>query len=298
MASGDLITADYMCHYGGELLSGGGVAIGQGTNGVEIVRIDPWSNAPIRSSDINRPLADGQFPGEDYNAGRFIVIDFELWGSTDAELADNWEKVLQFTRRRRDERDLVFRIPGWDDDFYCLARPRARTGLVYDTPTIVGRRATGSVQFYATDPRLYGNTLQLQQGGLAVASGGLTFNATANFVFGSSGSSGILDCTNEGIYPSFANFVITGPVTNPSIENQSLSTIKTLEFIGTVNTGETLEINSQDRTVLLNGTASRYSWLDDPTQWFRLQNGSNDIVFRGTSAGSPTLDVEWRDAWA
>ncbi len=292
MAAGDLLTADYQVEYGP---ASAGV-FGQGHGGTEFVSIDLWQGINIRSSDINRPLDDGEFEGEDYLGGRDIILEFELWANTEAELATRWIEVLRLTRRRRNEQPLVARLPGWPDDLLVYCRPRRRTGLTVTLETALGYKGVGSVEFHATDPRVYGLTLQSKGGGVAVASGGLDFDISGNFVFGDTGLSGVLDCTNEGIFPTLPVFTIVGPITNPSIENQTIG--KLLSFSGSVLDGETLVIDAMARTILLNGTSSRYSWLDDPTEWFTLHVGGNNIVLRGTTSGSPTITVEYRHAYA
>ena len=296
MAVGDALTADYQLEFFGGNDEIETVVIGNGENGVEIVELDLWSGAAMRTSDINRPLDDGQFAGEDFYSGRSINVAFEIWANTEAEIYDRWFEMSRIWRLRRNPKTMAVRLPDWPSDLFVDVRPRRVSGLRVDEAMNVGYVARGVVGFHSVDPRWYSTTLDSTSVGVTTASGGLTFNAAAPLVFGAVGDSGSFDCQNLGNYPTYPTFTITGPITNPSIENQQRS--KTLSFTGSLASGETLVIDTQARTVLLNGTASRYSWLDDPTKWFSLAaNTTSTLRFLGTTAGSPTLQTTWRSAW-
>lgn len=287
MAAGDLITADLQVEYNGVVF---------GDNDKEVVSVDVWQGVQWRTSDIDRPLSDGQFPGEDYFSGRSVILEVELWGDDASALRARWTEMLTASHKQTSELPLIVRQSGWIEDLYILARPRRRSGLVINEEFNVGYKATGAIEFWATDPRVYGITQKNESGGVATASGGMTFNATFNLTFGATGASSTLQPNNQGTFETFPTFTITGPITDPQIEHQGLG--KILSFTGTVPSGSTLVVDTQNRTVLLNGTTSRYNWLDDPTQWFAFAPGVNNIVFRGTTAGSPTIDIDYRNAWA
>jgi phage-related protein len=81
---------------------------------------------------------------------------------------------------------------------------------------------------------------------------------------------------------------------NPSITHQELGL--TLAFNITIAAGDYLLVDSNARTVLLNGTASRYSTLVQPN-WFDLSPlTSNTIRFNGAS-GAGTMTFSYRNAW-
>ena len=86
----------------------------------------------------------------------------------------------------------------------------------------------------------------------------------------------------------------TGPVVSPTIEHTGQS--RRLEFTGTLAAGETLVVDSLARTVLLNGTSSRYSWLTSLSQWFTLEPGANNLRYTAAS-GTGTCQVDFRSAW-
>ena len=151
-----------------------------------------------------------------------------------------------------------------------------------------------SVELYAHDPVWQANASSQVVLGLTDVSGGLSFPLTFPISFGES-NTGSVNLQNDGSYESYPVLTISGPVTDPSLENRSQG--KTLSFTGTLAADETLVVDFKNRTVLLDGSANRYNWIDDSTQWWSLDPGTNDIWFDGTSAGTPTCLCVWSSAW-
>jgi Phage tail protein len=108
--------------------------------------------------------------------------------------------------------------------------------------------------------------------------------------------------TNVGTYPTPALVVFSGPVTDPSIEH--VESGRTLTFDIAVAQGDTLDVDLDAHTVLLNGTAGRRNTLVAGSAWFQLYPGTNTLRYRGqqtvpAGGGVPVaaMDVSWRDAW-
>jgi hypothetical protein len=55
-------------------------------------------------------------------------------------------------------------------------------------------------------------------------------------------------------------------------------------------------IDLYNRTVRLNGTASRRNTLINP-DWFMLSPGDNIIRYRADSSGNPDASISYRNAW-
>jgi len=111
-------------------------------------------------------------------------------------------------------------------------------------------------------------------------------------VFGSAGTGGSISVTNSGNFPAPWVATIIGPVTNPVLTCNGQS----VTFNGTVNAGETLVVDSLGRSVLLNGTASRYSWVAATSQWFELPVGVSSVNF-GATSGTGTCNFSYRSTW-
>ena len=301
--AGDTLTTDYQVYYEG---------ITWGLDDHELVTIDLFAGAEIRSTDMNIPVHDGQLFGVDYLGGKSVTLTVELWASTAEDLQLRIQEWLLATSKKELESELVVQLPNWDagsygsgsDKLSIWVRPRRRTGPVIDVNSVVGHTAKASVQFWATDPRLYSLPLQSVQISEASSSGGMTFDVTPDITFGVASSNGTAQIRNTGTVDTWPTYVIRGAVVNPSIEVvDQAGFVWTLALNGTLTTNDALQIKThpRDRTILLgvqsNFTASRYSWLQDPNGWQAFEPGVNQVTFRGTSAGSPTLEIQYQSAW-
>ena len=90
---------------------------------------------------------------------------------------------------------------------------------------------------------------------------------------------------------------IDGPMTNPRLFNNT--TGQDLRVNITLGGGDTLWLDSDAHTVLLGGTADRYSTLDfASSSWWLLAPGSNDIRLLPTASSSPAaVTFYWRNAY-
>tara|TARA_R110000787_G_scaffold72080_4_gene160559 strand:- start:85 stop:1020 length:936 start_codon:yes stop_codon:yes gene_type:complete len=302
-SAGDTLTTDYQVYYQG---------ITWGLDDHELVTIDLFAGAEIRSTDMNIPVHDGQLYGVDYLGGKSVTLTVELWADTAEALQLRIQEWLLATSKKELESELVVQLPNWDygaassgsDKLSIWVRPRRRSGPVIAVDSVVGHTAKASVQFWATDPRLYSLPLQSNTVTEATSTGGLTFNATPDFTFGVASSNGTAQITNTGTVDTWPVYIIRGAVTNPSIEVvDQAGFVWTLALNGTLTASDALQIKThpKDRTILLgvpgSYTASRYSWLQDPNGWVAFEPGINQVTFRGTSAGTPSLEIQYQSAW-
>lgn len=288
MAAGDLITGDWQAEYNGVLL-------GDGTPFL-ISQVTGLLDLPdITTADQSRLRRHGLRAGDDFTAGRRFAFTLEISSTDTVTFSDAVDQLMAATTPGGDPAALVFQIPGvaGSGKRTVFCRPRRRSLPVgrefyYELPL-------ATIEFYSVDPRIESNTLGSDSTTLASAGGGLNFNATAPFTFGAVSVGGTLNLANAGNFDAAPTITITGPVTNPAIE--SITQDKTLSFTITLATGETLVIDTEERTVLLGGTASRYNTLDTDAEWFTLQPGNNEIRFQAATTTAATMDITWRSAW-
>jgi hypothetical protein len=128
---------------------------------------------------------------------------------------------------------------------------------------------------------------------------GLTWNLSWNLNWGGASTGNSFTATNGGTFTTPFTVRFDGPVTNPSIENVTTGEKLKLSADGglVLGVGEFVELDTDARTVLLGGTASRYSKLSSDSTWFDLPPGNTTLRFLGTTAGSPTMTVKFRSAW-
>lgn len=152
----------------------------------------------------------------------------------------------------------------------------------------------------AADPRIYSVALNAQEVSASVSDPstvGRGFDESFDVVYGPMAPNGQLLVTNAGTTTTFPVLTVTGPGVNPQISNVTTGQAIYLNY--TLAAGETLVLDTLNRTVLLNGTSSRYNALDfTNTSWFGLVPGVNDLRIAFNSFTAPAkLAVQWRDAW-
>jgi hypothetical protein len=278
--AGELITEPWQVELNGLLMGA--------TSAYVVAGFDPWSAPQIRPSDAPRPRRHGIYVGRDWLSERMVELQLRINAATDAleqaarrALAGAWKPSTD---------GLTVPLVWMEDDaveyvLYGAARG-ADTDLLPRLPTVC--------RFVAADPRIYRLTTRSITAGLPVVAGGLAFPAAAPFVFGSAGGGGDLDATNDGTIETPWVATFTGPLVAPQLTHATQA--KTLAFTGELAAGETLVVDSSEQTVLLNGTASRYSWLTAMSAWWTLEPGANPLQFAAAS-GTGTVNVTYRDAY-
>lgn len=270
-----------------------GVTVGGAGNEYELVElVGLHENPDVRTGDQDRSRAHGQWANVDYLGGRTIQAQIDIHGEHPSPV---WQAFSQaFVMGQAAEQTLTFTIPGVAAGLTAQVGAKVRRlSLPADRSYSLGV-ATANVEFHCTDPRIYSSTLTTLTTSQAVSSGGLVFPAVAPLAFAGSASGGQVTATNAGEFAAPWTATIAGPVTDPRIEN--ITTGQTLAFVGTLAADQSLVVSSLDRTVLLNGTASRYSWLVGTSQWFDLAAGNNAVRFAGTS-GTGSMSLTFRSVW-
>jgi hypothetical protein len=138
-----------------------------------------------------------------------------------------------------------------------------------------------SASLWAGDPRWYSHSMVTAETPFPSSSGGLTWPATWPATWAATIATGLLRLTNLGNETAWPLYIITGPVTEPSIVNAD--TGQAMNFDIALAAGESLHVNTATHQVLANGeqAASRRSTFHG--DWFGLRPGANNIRFNGSS---------------
>jgi hypothetical protein len=275
-----------------------GLTIGVGSD-FRVVELEGlWETPDVRTSDVDRARAHGQWAGVDLLGGRAITATVQA----NADLGDPaWGTLQQALRATGPELPLSVELSGYANGRALVANARVRRLAV---PVDVERYQFGVprvvVEWWATDPRLYDAQLTTASAQVSAPTGtGLVFDATFDLYFYDPNDgppvvpSGVVSVSNDGNFSAPWVAEIAGPVTDPRIEN--VTTGQTLRFRGTVNGGQVLRVDSQARSVTLDG-GSRYSWLLPRSRWFDVVPGVNQVRFAavgGTGAGTLTFRSAW-----
>lgn len=126
-------------------------------------------------------------------------------------------------------------------------------------------------------------------GGLVWDDAGIVFdNIGAEWESGTGG--GLNMVTSDGIQETYPIWTVTGPITNPTLEN--ITTNSTITFNGTLTASQTLVVNMEAQTATVNGTNVIGNLSGD---WLTLAPGINRISFGGTNDAAQTSRLEWQE---
>lgn len=289
MAIGDLINdVDYTLEFNGLLLGG--------DSNYNLIKIEGLLDLPsIRSADKDKLRRHGQYAGDDFLDARTITVTFDLYAATQDDLSSLISELELALAPCSDEQPLVFHIPGVAGGNTARANARCRRKALPVTMEYRYGLPQAIVEFHATDPRLYLNDLQTKQIGLAANASGLTFDATPSFVFGDAASGGYMTVTNQGSFATSPTFRIYGPIENPRIEN--VTSEKTFALDIEIVDGNYIDIDFENRSILENGVASRYSSMTVSSEWFSLEPGDTEIRFTADAYTDASLAILYRSAW-
>lgn len=275
-------------------------------NGVDwVVNDDKGWFDPVgeRVFDSDKPTGDGTYSAESFDTARVITLTGYA-RAPNAVAADNARNQFNALLKRGHLHQLVVEEPVTDKTAYVK---RVDGNLRNTRPN----QFDFQLIMLAPDPQKYAATVSTVSTGLAQdAPGGIQWNGSAGSTgiqwggpTGStgvqyqtgSGVTGVMQLLNEGTGDAPVRFVITGPVTTPSIVNTG--TGETLTYGGTIATGQTLVIDTGTGEVTLDG-ADRRSFLT-AVDFFLLPPGEiTEVAYRSPSP-SPTaqLSAIWQYAW-
>lgn len=287
MSFGDLISAQWQVQWRGQL-------IGWPATNLAITNVTGWLDLPnLRSTPTDRPGRHGAFASILRASSRSIEVDI-------ADVGDDATAFRSFVNitspgEDDDEEPLVI----WLDDQPYLVNARCeKRSVPTDQQWSLGyRRAT--FVFQATDPRRYSITQTSNSIGLAIpGTDGLVFPLVFPLTFGTLPIFAEMTLTTAGAIPTWPTYTITGPVTGPIITNPATGDQLAFDPALVVGAGQTLVIDTDLRTVALEGVTRRNSlWTAD---WAPLYPGIPlPVVFTSVGAYDPaaSLEIAYSDAW-
>lgn len=195
-----------------------------------------------------RPVWSGQLIGTSAAA---------LWSEYDALMAAIWgsvseERLLKWTRQDGTQLQSLVML---GDAFDPIIRA-ADAGRTLAYQLVLDRQ----------DPRNYGQTLEVGLGDvLTEAAGGVIYPATYPWQYTPSGA-GEVQVVNAGTIETPVKFRLYGYASTPTLLN--VSTGQRISFTGEIGAGDYLEVDTFERSVLLNGSTDRTNLVDfAATDW-------------------------------
>lgn len=273
-------------------ISVGGVVMGPGTPYL-IHDYQGLGVTDMRTSDTARPQDDGDYYGLDLRSSRTLSIPITVTGTDSSNAMANVQTLLRawWLRSTETTRPLNFKLPG-QSEMQISGRPR-RAPL--DMTGLKTRIVPITLEYYSADARIYAALAKSASCQAPTASGGRAYPRIYPQTFGGTGSTNSVTVTNAGTFTAKPVITIQGPATNPSIQNVTQG--KTLTFAITLGSTDFLVLDTDARSVLLNGTASRRSALAAGSQWWDLDPGDSQVTYAASGATGGFATVAFSDAY-
>ena len=240
--------------------------------GLSLVNVsEGWLvGTPVDGLDV--PIYSmGSYPrsGEDgivissmYSRERRIIIPGLIQASCASELSEKRRLLAVRTMPDRDVngslQSKTLRIVRGSEDYTVFVQSSKLL-----MPATMPTSCQYQLDLIAEDPNIYSTS---SKSGIATKSTGgsfsIPFSIPFSFVGGVDGSVAV---TNSGDVSTFPTITLNGPLTNPRILNET--TGRFIQINETINMGEYIIINTQNKTVLLNGSSNKIGSMTDNSDW-------------------------------
>lgn len=281
-------SANFGFAFNGWLFGGAG-------QGVQVLSIDGLEDLPtLRTQDDNRGYSDGMFSGRDFLNGRTVTMQLQIMSDAN----NNYQVYLNQLKANLISQQagtgvLQFIIPTRGVQ---LLNARVRRRSIRIDPEYTYGRAFATVEFFCPDPRVYNNTQDIYTF-TPVAGTGRTYPRVYPLLYNAStGSPGNQQTlVNDGNTTSYPLINIVGPCVNPTVNNITAGT--SLTFNVTLTSSDTLVVDTDLKTVLLNGAVSR-NLLALGSTWGAATPGNSVWAFLvSTYDTGATMVMSFRDAY-
>jgi hypothetical protein len=260
---------------------------------VDITSVQGLDSAPLRTTTKDHEGTDGGFVDAELETLRTVVLEGVVY--SDPTRHDAYLEALKANfEPNTDPQPLYYGLDSGDRVVFGKSQ-----GLKYNK---TNERSYGKQEFNVTvicgDPRIYSPTV-VSSGKIylsAATSGGRGYPKGFPFGYGAAVTQSSGSITPGGTRSTPGWYVITGPIINPIIVNDT--TGQQWTFTTSLAAGEQLWINPRIKTVRLgeNGPSRRKTLKG---LWWFLQKGQNTFRLQGSggTAGVTNLEIFARPAW-
>lgn len=262
-----------------------------------LMTLEGWDSPEVRSEFTDREADHGAWASPVYLGSRPITLGGVIAAPSQALL----EAAMEQLRSAAGLTDTLLTV--WETaPKQALVRRSGKPLTQYLTDT----KATFSVLVTAEDPRRYSTTLSTRTTALPTTTGGLTYPITFPITFSATAVTGSISAVNAGTADTRPILTITGPVVAPSVSAlYPDGTVRQLIYSLDLASGDVLTIDTDARTVLLNGSVSRRRFLTPSGGWPTIPAANKDgtpavVTYQFQSStynSSARLTATWRSAW-
>lgn len=273
-----------------------------GAPGIQVLNVEGLEALPgIRSQDLNRGYADGSFTGRDFLDSRTLIFTLQIMSDSSHSMQYYLGELRKYlTMQRAGTSVLQVYFPGNESPYargVCRMYGRVRRRSIAVDQNYSYGKAIAVLEFYCPDPRVYDDAIDPVTVS-SLSSTARTYNRTYNLTYsvGVPGSTGALTVMNAGSYETWPTFTIAGSTcSGPVLTNNTTGDVLAFPNLS-LGASDTLVMDSDLKTVLINGVASRNT-MTAGSRWFPLPPGEPQSLSLSTTAGSASCTVAFRNAY-
>jgi hypothetical protein len=259
--------------------------------------IDEWTGLDLpdmKVSELDLPEQHGGWSRAAYHQARSVVATGRcvygvLWEQ---------ENALKLVMGAREATYPVVLHRPDADDVYFTASPRGLS-LAHDRADLKFGFFRFQLQWQADDPRLYATS---DEGGTldaAAAGDGLTYPLAYPLDYGAGDPGSTFEFTNRGTAPTPLVATFEGPpsgsVTQMTLQNTTTGESLVLDY--TLEPGHTLVVDTAAKTVLLDGSSTRFAAKQPGSTWLELPPGDSTLAYLAQGSSGSSVTVAVRSAW-
>jgi hypothetical protein len=245
-----------------------------------VERVDGWNDGVgLRVQREVRSGADGEFEAQPLRQAREVSWLGQVLAPSHA--------ALEQAARAFAALPLRGEVIGESEGLILSASAFVSEGQKFAHST--SDRGTYQLTVVASDPLLYAPPVLLSTGLDGVTGTGLVYPLTYPLDYGvpAGATPGAVQVPNGGTAPYWPALRIDGPVTNPVVTvNETGDWVR---FNGSLTAGQWLEIDCQNRRVLLNGQVSQAAKVTFSGRWLVIPVGGAGMSFDADTADAASL---------
>ncbi|MFD9721020.1 hypothetical protein [Streptomyces sp. NPDC059076] len=284
----------------------GGVVIGRHTS-VNIIDIGGLGRPPVRDNDTERPSMDGVWPGPDYYGARSIHIEAAI------KIPGNQAACDDMLAQLLEAADDPARTVGGQTTTLRYRRPGRPVKRLYGRLRILESNVKQAIygyvpldiQFTATDPTWYADTLTTETIPLGWLTGGgfaAPVTAPIHVQDGATAADRPGWALNQGTTDAWPIIRITGPVAQVTIRHAESGRQLAMPTLNLTTSSQWVEIDTRPGYCTVTdqngGNASALLTPASRIDRFRLPTGQSELRWIGfDDTNTARMRLTWRDAY-
>jgi len=242
-----------------------------------LTHIEGTGGAPVEVQMQKAPYQDGETYIDSLLGPRYLDIEGMIWATTPGAIMDRRQRLNRVFNPKLGIGRLRLELGGWAYEIDAAV----------DSSVAFPSRTKGPIQTFALSlvcPDPAWRNPDEETWTLASFVGGFSFPFSFPLSFGSVGQE--LDIENKGDMDSPVLIRMTGPLTNPELEN--VTTGQRISITREIRAGETLEINTafgQKSVTIIDANGNRsngFHYVSPASEFWSLVPGLNTVTYAAT----------------